>query len=48
MGLGVNVCSKLKALMAGGEAKASLNRAFSCMLYTRNGGDLPMTRLKLE
>ena len=48
MGLGVNVCSKLKALRVKGEAKASLNRAISFRHYTRSGGDLPMVRLKLE
>ncbi len=40
--------SELNGLRSGGEAKASLNRAFSSMCNTRSGGDLPMIRLKLE
>ncbi len=48
MGLGVNVHSKLKILRIEGEVKASLNKAISCVHKTRNGGDLPMARLKLD
>ena len=41
------VYGKLKDLRSGGEAKASLNRAFSRRQQTRSGDDLPMARLKL-
>lgn len=48
MGLGVNICSELKALLAGGAAKASLNRATEFDALDPKPGDLGMTRMKVQ
>lgn len=43
----VIVTSKLKVLSTGGEARASLNRAFKFVAIDPKPGDLSMSRLKL-
>ena len=42
----VIVTSKLKVLSTGGEARASLNRAFKFVAIDPKPGDLSMSRLK--
>ena len=42
----VIVISKLKVLSTGGEARASLNRAFKFVAIDPKPGDLSMSRLK--
>ena len=40
------VCSKVKCLRHGAEAKASLNRAAQSVVFDPKPGDLAMSRLK--
>ena len=43
----VTICSKVKCVKHGAEAKASLNRAIQLHVVDAKPGDLAMTRMKL-